>query len=727
VGAWSDLYALGCTLWEWTTGAPPFSGPPTLVMHRQLHSDAPPYRPRFDVPAGLEATLRQLMAKRPGDRPASVGALRRAFGRGHGDVHERLSSIPSNSSSLRSPGLGLDLVALRTPHVVGRHAERTLLTAALQEVVDTRRPAVRLLQGDPGVGRRHLLRWLAESAAEAGLVEVVWNPVDLAEVRARAAHGPVVVAFEVLDARIEELLASVAFCALPVLALAPCEQRSAWEELLLVPRVEVIDVDPLPDAAIRQLLHVELGVTEALALRMTPSCGGLPGTARAWLQGLAAEGELVATQNGFEGPVRLGAPPSGPVPVDLDHLVATTDAATLAALQAAACWGPRVSAASWQRLASALGADPDRADLAEWMRLELVRRPRTGALHFRSERARAHLQATCTPEQLLAMADAAGSLGDAPNVRWVRGMLMLDGGRPDLARPLLLQPDEIADLAHEEHNQRAIERLRPHMADATIEERVRFQLMDMRTTLNLASSTAAVPLADRLRRTLQNLPRGAVAPELALQALEIVALVYVFEEQTLKATQVLDTLPETPRVLRARGLSLEALGRAEEAIACLEKAYTLETHPQRRARILNGLGGAHGRLGHHTLSIDCFTEAAATIDPQLRHVPLGNLATALLLDGRPREAFRAAQDAYASVVHHGARRVAVSCITYAIAAALSDRPELDAVQRQALYSLQRWGMSDIDLQLDLLRAARPTRPEGQAFLDAVLRTVEDRA
>jgi len=724
VGPWSDLYALGSTLWEWVTGAPPFSGPPAMVMHRQLHSEPPPFRPRFPVPEGLEAMLRQMLAKRPGDRPLSVGALRRALSQERGTAHERLSSIPSNSSSLRSPGLGLALMPLRSPHTVGRRVEGALLTTALQQVLDTGRPEVRLLQGVPGVGRRHVLRWLAESAAEAGLVEVVWNPSDLAEVRALATACPVVIAFETLDAAVEELLASVVFMGLPLLALAPCERRADWPDLLEIAHVDAIDVDPLPDHAIRQLLHVELGVTEDLALRMAPSCHGLPGVARAWLRSLAVSGALVAARGGFDGSATLRAPPQGPVHADLERLLAHTDSPTLAALRAAACCGAKVPRRWWERVAGAIGASPDEADLTEWMGLELVRRERNGDLLFRSEPARDALRSTCTPDQYLAIADALVVLGEDPRARWVRGTLLVDAGRADLARPLLLAQYDVADLALEDRNRRAVEQLRPHMANATVEERVRFQLMDMRTTLNLASSRAALPLADRLRRTLHHLEGGEVSPELRLHALEIVALVYAFEDQSLKASQVLDVLPETPRVLRARGLTLEAMGRPEEAIACLERAFAQETHPQRQARILNGLGSAHGRRGRHGLAAACFADAAAGLDPELRHVPLGNLASALLLDGRHDEALRAARQAYISVAHHGARRVAVSCITFALAAALTDDPELDALQVQALYSLQRWGMSDLELLLDTLRAARPQRAAGRAFLDAVVRHAE---
>ncbi len=96
-----------------------------------------------------------------------------------------------------------------------------------------------------------------------------------------------------------------------------------------------------------------------------------------------------------------------------------------------------------------------------------------------------------------------------------------------------------------------------------------------------------------------------------------------------------------------------------------------------------------------------------------------------MLGGAPRpQTLRAASQAYVSVVHHGARRVAFSCITLALAAAITDDPELDALQVQALHHLQRWGMSDLEFLLDPLRAARPERAAGRAVLDTVVRHAE---
>lgn len=67
-GPWTDLYAVGCMVFELVTGAPPFEGD----IHRlvQAHLKEPP--PRMDTtagyPDGLEQWVRQLLAKNPHER-----------------------------------------------------------------------------------------------------------------------------------------------------------------------------------------------------------------------------------------------------------------------------------------------------------------------------------------------------------------------------------------------------------------------------------------------------------------------------------------------------------------------------------------------------------------------------------------------------------------------------------------------------------------------------------
>lgn len=73
----SDLYALGCVLFEMLAGVPPFDG--TVSQLLEMHADKRVPALQVPVPTGVTTLLGQLLAKDPRERPFSAQQVRRAL------------------------------------------------------------------------------------------------------------------------------------------------------------------------------------------------------------------------------------------------------------------------------------------------------------------------------------------------------------------------------------------------------------------------------------------------------------------------------------------------------------------------------------------------------------------------------------------------------------------------------------------------------------------------
>jgi hypothetical protein len=91
-----DLYALGALLYELISGHPPYY--PDISRDRVLHEPVPPLVPRGEVPVGVRELALRLLAKSPGDRPASASEARRvlaAAGAGEQMVEPIVYALPA--------------------------------------------------------------------------------------------------------------------------------------------------------------------------------------------------------------------------------------------------------------------------------------------------------------------------------------------------------------------------------------------------------------------------------------------------------------------------------------------------------------------------------------------------------------------------------------------------------------------------------------------------------
>src|SRR5437016_6068176 len=135
VDARVDLYSLGCVLFQMLVGRRPFSGDDAVsLVYQHVHSTPP----RVDslvptVPVELGALVAGLMAKDPGDRPASAEEVQRALG----SVPTELVAPTTTTSTAVLPRRAQDLRQRRKPWwpmaavIVGVVALLALLIALL--------------------------------------------------------------------------------------------------------------------------------------------------------------------------------------------------------------------------------------------------------------------------------------------------------------------------------------------------------------------------------------------------------------------------------------------------------------------------------------------------------------------------------------------------------------------------------------------------------------------
>jgi len=157
VDARSDLYSLGCVLYEVLTGRRPFAGDDPFTVLSQ-HVNVMPVAPAWHnaaIPPTLDAIIMRLLAKDPAERYQAAAAVVEAL--------ELVSAEPETATPVQAEAPATRTALLQRivrGRLVGRAAELQELREHLDRMLGGEGRLV-LLSGEPGIGKTRLAEELA--------------------------------------------------------------------------------------------------------------------------------------------------------------------------------------------------------------------------------------------------------------------------------------------------------------------------------------------------------------------------------------------------------------------------------------------------------------------------------------------------------------------------------------------------------------------------------------